>query len=328
MPHDRPPHDRPPHQRPPYQRSAQNTATEALRTGPFGEALRAAIESSGLSLSRVSSRLAERGVTLSPAALSYWQRGSNRPERTESLRAVTALEEILRLPPNSLMSLLGPRRSRGRWTAAAIEPAPTSALWLEPDRLHRTLTALQEDARRLLWAVSVVYTHVRIQATAKRTLSRTSVRKVVRAEEDGVDRIIAVMRTDKAPQRFEPVHAVRLGRIRSDPQSGYAVAEFILDRVLNRGDTATVEYLSYDAEPSTTEQNYSRHSLYRPADVLVVEVEFHPECIPAACEGFYSPRRGTPERSLGPLWVGASNSAHLALSDVQPGMYGLRWEWD
>ncbi|QMU76928.1 hypothetical protein GXW83_15580 [Streptacidiphilus sp. PB12-B1b] len=306
----------------------QSEAATAFRVGPFGEALRTAIDHSGLSLARVSRRLAERGVTLSPAALSYWQRGSNRPERAESLRAVSLLEEILGLPSNTLMALLGPPRARGRWTAAAADPVPTSALWPAAGRLNRTLTAVEEDARRRLWAVSTVYTHVHEQVTAARTFGRTRVRKVVRAEVDGVDRIIAVMRTDGAPTRFEAVHAVRLGRMRSDPQSGYSVAEFILDRVLNRGDTATVEYLSSYRAVESSPQNYTRHSLYRPADVLVIEVEFHPEAIPAKCEGFYSPRRETPERNLGPLWIGNSNSVHLALSDLPPGMYGLRWEWD
>ncbi|MBY8887067.1 hypothetical protein K7472_19770 [Streptomyces sp. PTM05] len=299
----------------------------ALHTGPFSEALRTAIDRSGLSLNRISSKLDERGVRVSAAALSYWQRGSNRPERADSLRAVGLLEEILDLAPNTLMTLLGPRRSRGRWSAPST-PLPTGALWTDSSDLDRTLSGLEKDAPRSLWAVSTVYTHLRERVATDRTLGETRIRKVVRAETDGVDRIIAVTHTDGSPTRFEAVHAARLGRVRTDPGTGYSVAEFILDRMLNTGDTATVEYVSYTATPQGPPQNYTRHSLYRPAAVLVLEVEFDAKAIPARCAGFYSPRRGTPEQSLGPLWIGNSNSAHLALSDLDAGMYGIRWEWD
>ncbi|PWI41313.1 hypothetical protein [Streptomyces sp. ICBB 8177] len=311
----------------PERRRPPSDIERILHTGPFSEALRAAIDKSGLSLSRISSKLEERGVRVSAAALSYWQRGSNRPERADSLRAVGLLEEILDLAPNTLMTLLGPRRSRGRWSASST-PLPTGALWTRSSHLNRTLTGLEKDALRSLWAVSTVYAHLRERITADRTFGETRVRKVVRAETDGVDRIIAVMHTDGSPTRFETAHAARLGRVRTDPVAGYSVAEFILDRMLNTGDTATVEYVSYSAIPERTPQNYTRHSLYRPAAVLVLEVEFDPKTIPARCAGFYSPRRETPEQSLGPLWIGNSNSAHLALSDLDAGMYGIRWEWD
>ena len=94
-------------------RSAASNLPAVLRTGPFEEALRAAIAARGLSLERLRSRLAERGLHVGVATLSCWQNGHRRPERPESLRAVSALEEILGLPPEALVVLLGPRRPRG-----------------------------------------------------------------------------------------------------------------------------------------------------------------------------------------------------------------------
>lgn len=311
----------------PERRRPLSESERNLHTGLFSDVLRSAIEDSGLSLHRISSKLADHGVNVSAAALSYWQRGSHRPERADSLRAVDLLEEILALPPNTLMTLLGPRRSRGRW-AAPSTPLPTGSLWPHAVSLDKTLTHLEKDARRSLWAVSTVYAHLHEHVTADRTFGHTRVQKVVRAESDGVDRIIAVMHTDGSATCFEAIHAARLGRVRTDSETGYTVAEFILDRVLNTGDTATVEYLSYSESPEVSPQCHTRHSLYRPAAVLVIEVAFHPTAIPARCSGFYSPRRGTPEQSLGPLWIGNSNSAHLALSDLDSGMYGIRWDWD
>ncbi|WP_197320186.1 hypothetical protein [Saccharomonospora sp. NB11] len=79
----------------------------------FSEELRFAISTSGLSLDRIQVRLQERGVPVSVTALSYWQSGKRQPERQRSLRAVLALEEILDVPPGSLLSLLPPPRPRG-----------------------------------------------------------------------------------------------------------------------------------------------------------------------------------------------------------------------
>ena len=75
---------------------------EALRAGPFHTALRVAIQTSGLGLDRIRHRLAMRGITVSTTSLSYWQSGRSRPERAESLAAVTALEDLLELPAGSL----------------------------------------------------------------------------------------------------------------------------------------------------------------------------------------------------------------------------------
>ncbi|WP_230421021.1 helix-turn-helix domain-containing protein [Actinomadura soli] len=81
----------------------------------FDRALRGAIRARGQSLERLHVKLAERGIHVSMASLGNWQRGRCRPERSQSLRAVRALEEILDLAPYSLAVLLGPRRPRGRW---------------------------------------------------------------------------------------------------------------------------------------------------------------------------------------------------------------------
>ena len=61
---------------------------DLLVTGPFPEALRAAIQVKGLSLERLHHKLKTRGAPISITALSYWQSGRRRPERPESLRAL------------------------------------------------------------------------------------------------------------------------------------------------------------------------------------------------------------------------------------------------
>ncbi|WP_410648581.1 transcriptional regulator [Amycolatopsis sp. cmx-4-54] len=83
-----------------------------LDTGPFADALRAAIRARGLGLDRIRYRLRGRGCSVSLATLSHWQSGRCRPERPESLLVLKNLEEVLGVPPGSLSRLLGPPRGR------------------------------------------------------------------------------------------------------------------------------------------------------------------------------------------------------------------------
>ncbi|TMR02239.1 transcriptional regulator [Actinomadura soli] len=76
----------------------ENESPRIVPTGPFDQALKAAIGASGLSLEALSRRLKALGSPVSVACLSHWQRGRNRPERADSLKAVRALEEILDCP--------------------------------------------------------------------------------------------------------------------------------------------------------------------------------------------------------------------------------------
>ncbi|PXY30910.1 transcriptional regulator [Prauserella muralis] len=77
-----------------------------LATGPFAAALRAAIRARGLGLERIQYRLRRRGVPVSLATLSHWQSGRCRPERPGSLAALRYLEEVVDVPPGSLLRLL------------------------------------------------------------------------------------------------------------------------------------------------------------------------------------------------------------------------------
>lgn len=62
------------------------TATPDTEAG-FALALRETVQGRGLSLDPVRERLATRGISISLATLSYWQRGRSQPEQAHSLRA-------------------------------------------------------------------------------------------------------------------------------------------------------------------------------------------------------------------------------------------------
>src|SRR5216117_64978 len=92
-------------------RKAERDLASLLYAGPFHAAFRAAVHERGLALDRLRAHLAQRGITVGLSSLSDWQQGRRRPCGANSLRAVHALEEILGLPPRSLIRLLvKPRR--------------------------------------------------------------------------------------------------------------------------------------------------------------------------------------------------------------------------
>ena len=119
---------------------------EALRLGPFHRALGMAITDSGLALSRLEYRLGRRGIRVGRSTLSYWQQGRRRPERADSLQAITALEEILEIPPDSLTSLLGPRKPRGRWIGHRVGGLSLTDMWGVTDDVRRVVSI---DSRRI-----------------------------------------------------------------------------------------------------------------------------------------------------------------------------------
>ncbi|MFG3430380.1 hypothetical protein [Streptomyces californicus] len=307
-----------------HRSEAVSPAEHALRAGQFAETLRAAIMRSGLTLQRVSAKLRERGVKVSPAALSYWQGGHNRPERDQSLRAVELLEEILDLPQRTLLTLLGPPRPRGRWSTRESGPADRNQLWSEPTALDDALRLLGEETAQTLADVSNLSVHLRTTLGPDHHCTASRFRRVVRAERERVDRVLLVVHTAGEALEVTELNGCRRGRIRTPAMAEYTVVELIFDRVLARGETTAFEYtLHY---PGGRPWSYLRHVLYRPAGVLVLEADFHPEALPARCTAFYSPRRSTPERTLATLFLGSTHRAHFTVAGAGAGLYGMRWE--
>lgn len=70
-----------------------STATE------FAGRLSQALTERKLPLDRVRSRLAEQGLAVSVATLTYWSTGRSVPSRSSSLAVVSALEEVLGTSP-------------------------------------------------------------------------------------------------------------------------------------------------------------------------------------------------------------------------------------
>lgn len=301
-----------------------HVATELLDELPardFAEALRAGIQARGLSLERIQDRLRQRGVSISLATLSYWQSGRSQPERRESLAAVAGLEAILRLPEGALRGLLTAPRSRGR---PIRQTMVVDLTWPRPSTLKAALAQVDTTWEDQLTRISV---QDRVHIGELRSERSVRTRQVLRAEQDGPDRVLAIFALDDVRDSLPDIKVRRPGRIGrsiTDPEAGILVTELMFDRSLAKGETFIVEYLLVHTTPGKPATRWERRFRY-PAREYLVEVDFHPSALPARCAQ-YTVVDG-PERTRS-LTIDEAHSVHHVALAVPPSRCGIRWAWD
>ncbi|MEU3416473.1 hypothetical protein ABZ760_35420 [Streptomyces sp. NPDC006658] len=297
-----------------------------LRGGPFHVALRAAIAARGLPLQRVQHHLSRHGVKVGVTSLSYWQQGARRPQRPESLRAVRALEEILRLPDESLIRLLaepgghcGDDRPATRSYRSLVEASDVL------DRLTTGLDWCPDGGLRTLSH------HECVRIGARRELASREAHHIVRAHRDDVDRFVAVHHGDPGcdPRRVavRALENCRTGRLRWDRDTGVLVAELLFGTRLRQGDTFLFRYAVEDGTAGP-----SREYLHRcgsSGGQYALQVRFDAAALPARCHRFSqhsaaAPRTGRQELSVS----GPHHSAHLVEPRLRPGILGIAWDWE
>ncbi|MBF9067086.1 hypothetical protein [Streptacidiphilus fuscans] len=321
MIHAEPTHTQPARERRPLDPSL----TALLRTGPFPEALRAAVADSGLSLDRIRARLQLRGHRISVATLSCWQSGRYQPERAGSLRALASLEEILGLPSESLTALVGPPRPRGRRLPRPTDGRGLAATW---PGAAGPVSALNEMDVRWDENLTRLSSHTRLELDSLGRERAMRSRQLLRAECDGPDRWITLFqREEPGPAPHLRVGApCRAGKVLQNDETGMLAAEILFDRPLSRGDTVMIEYTIEHRTPrpfSTMMQS----SLHVPVREYVMEVRFDPEALPLSC---YSIRTAAPgsrpqERLLNPDTTGSVLTVALSAG---PCSLGIRWDWE
>ncbi|MFE9254501.1 hypothetical protein [Streptomyces sp. NPDC006879] len=293
---------------------------QVLRVGPFHLALRAALSSRGLPLQRVQHHLANRGIKVGVTSLCYWQQGARRPQRAESLKAVRALEEILELPPETLLRLLKPPDPR--------PPArPYRSLVSVADALHELLKALEAPVDGGLHTVGH---HERVSIGARRELRVRDSQQVVRAHREGVDRYLAIHHGDPGcdPARVA-VRAdenCRAGRVRHHHRTGVVVAELLFDTRLRTGDTHFFRYRFEDGTggPST---EYLRGFNYAGGQ-YVLQIGFDERALPMRCRRFAQASSGAARTEVFDLTPsGRHRTVHLVETGVRRGILGIDWDW-
>ncbi|XVV06517.1 hypothetical protein ACQPW3_14455 [Actinosynnema sp. CA-248983] len=296
-----------------------------LRTGPFHEALRAAIDRSGLTLERLRERLARRGIHVSLATLSYWRLGRSRPERADSLRAVQAIEAILGLPRHSLESLLGPPRPRGRWAARRRATGRYGSMLQPAQSLAETVDALvgPSDGNLRLWCQDDA-----VSVDGCGAIRRIHTRQVLLAVDGHPDRHLAVYCADPGtdPDAIVPeaVENCRLGRVRRHPRSPVIAVELLFDHALRAGQTHLLEY-AFTVEDGTEAVDYRRAFRY-PVGSYVMSVRFTEPRLPVRCFALSQHDDGPEERGAD-LVLAPGRLVHLTAKDVPRGVLGIGWEW-
>lgn len=297
-----------------------------LRAGPFHLALRAALASRGLPLHRVQHRLAARGIKVGVTSLSYWQQGARRPRHPESLRAVTALEQILELPEGALLRLLGTPE------AAAGPARPAS-------RSYRALVGVGAAVEQLLEAMELpadgglhsVGHHERVRIGAAGELRSRESQQIVRAHRDGVDRYLAVHHGDPGCDATRvgvtAYENCRTGRVRCHPAAGVVVAELLFDARLRRGDTYVFGYGVEDGT-GTRSDEYVRGFSYAGGQYML-QVRFDEAALPVRCRRFARSGPQAPRTGFADLTPsGRHRAVHLLEQGVRRGILGIAWDWD
>ncbi|GAA0626998.1 hypothetical protein HPO96_36205 [Kribbella sandramycini] len=284
----------------------------------FATALRQAIAHRGLALNRIRTHLADRGLHVGIATLSTWQSGRRVP-RDDSLAVITALEELLQVPPGWLTVRIPPARTD---QAAARQPY---AVVDYAEALGRLLDRLRREAHGRLRNLTVVE---EVQVGADRSTPRRRVVQSVVAVQP-VDRIIVAHQgepgCDADLLAVTGLSGCRNGRIARSPEAGAILAELLLDRVLAVGDTAVVHYEIEDrtALPST---NYYRFDEWGGTH-YVLEVQFDRTALPVRVSSYRRPQ-AKPAADRDELLLTPDARAHLLEAVTEPGLLGIDWEWD
>lgn len=297
-----------------------------LHTGPFHAALRAAIRERGLTLDRLRSRLARRGIPIGLSSLSNWQHGLSRPERTTSIQAVEALEEILLLPDGALVRLLDARRYTDRSTGPSYGARRQEGLDEHAGPLAELLDGLPGSRLR---DVDVLCCQDKVVVDADRRSALVHSRTLVRARRDGVDRYVARYFGDPGCAIDEvvvrPGENCRLGLVRRHPRAPVLVAELLFGTVLAAGDTWVFDDVLVDESPSVCVEH--GHGFRHAVEQYLLEVRFHPDALPLDCHAYARPSLHDEPRRMASLALSTHHAVHLVARDVTAGVLGIGWSW-
>ncbi|MFD0419757.1 hypothetical protein [Streptomyces sp. NPDC127108] len=300
------------------------SAFSAACPAPFAVALREAVRRRGLPLDRICERLNARGIRLTPATLSYWQRDRTRPERSDSLRAVVALESILDLPPGGLSALLPPQRPRGRRVARTDEHA-TRRLYGQESWQEQALGDAFADFNR---DIVVLLTREVLHLDRRGCVRRLIVNHLVRAVADGPEQMMNLHFLDD-PDGGLPEANLRCGQLeslRQDAASGGVMLQIGFGRPLTLGETMAVDYEIRTA-PYDSPTGFHERGIRGNQDAYLLHVYFPHDRHPALCHSYYRENSAAKERKVRPLAVDTSGTAHLYAAQCRQGIYGMRWHW-
>lgn len=314
---------------------------DALEQGPFHQALQMAIANSGLALTRLEYHLQQRGFHVGRSTLSYWQQGRRRPERADSMDALVALEDVLNVPAGSLLALLGPRKPRGRWIAHQNGTVGWAEMWGASEDIKRLVVT---DSRRNADKLRILTIFERFEIGADRRMQRLRIQMATQAHESGADRSVLVYNADPdldvARISLADLENCRIGRTRVLEDASFAAYELLFDHSLIESETYLFSYSidlfqAYRSDEELVARGVDhvvategQRSFRRATHSYVLEARFDASALPVRCFHVQAARVGDQQRDVAELTLNAHHATHVAMQNVQPGVHGIRWEWE
>lgn len=290
---------------------------ELAATGnDFATVLDRAIRDRKTTLSHLARQLEALGTPISVGALSYWRSGQRRPEGGTSLEVLNHLEDLLDLTPGELTERRGPSR---RTTPDHCEHF--DELIGLGGSLHSVLEAIGFDHTDDLITTGGAVT---VDVGPDRKAQRTTNRIHWRARRDGTKRTPTYLQMDTPGSPIPAIKAVSgctVGEGCYDPQTGIVAWELILERTLNRGETAITE-VDLQIEENEDVLFYNCVAERRISEG-VLWVRFAPDALPQQVVAFQDVEAGTTSETV-PL---IGTSVHHMVHNFGPGSFGLRWDW-
>lgn len=298
-------------------------AALTARPNDFATALRTAVDDSGLCLESIQQRLADRGVEVSVATLSYWQSGNRVPGRKRSEMVVAHLESVLGLEPRSLRVLVPAPRPRG--PVRSPDKFMLAPHFNEREAVRRIAERVQSNhAGQQLTRISQ---HDVVRLDAERRMESVHIRTVARADADGLTGMGVTQFFEDATAGSPRLSVHSGAAIRAqhvDPAHRVIGTELEFAQSLTRGDTVVLDYEITSDGPGPRDFSYDT-SCSRSIRECVVEVHFHPEDLPAWVESYHRPQDGPEVRRR--VTVDSLGHAHVVVIDAAPGTTGLEWSF-
>lgn len=295
------------------------TVEDQTAGGDLAGTLSEAIRARGLSLERIRHRLQQLDVTVSVATLSYWQNGRSQPTRAHSGRTLSALEQVLELPPGSLTSLapLAPTRRR-------------SGNGRGPMRLPETVEQVLAQTGLRPSDLRKVSTHVQVGLDENRCQRIEVVRNVVQCLRAGTRSFPVVAQAERDGAFADVVTGLkncRPGRRMVAEAQELAVTEMLLPRALRQGELMMLEYQTVFG--SQTEVFDHLGMVLPKMQNMVLEVAFTPHDLPSKVVAWSSPdSHSAPDGREDAETIPVDGSvAQYVLVDPPAGFHSVAWQW-
>ncbi|MBW4720477.1 XRE family transcriptional regulator [Saccharothrix obliqua] len=301
---------------------------QALRYGPFSRALAAAIRRRGLSLSRLSAHLRSQDIAIAQSTLSYWQRGLRHPAVPRALDAVRALERVLQVPDDSLVTLIGPHQRAPEPDQRVRSIPELSQSWARTGALLEEFDGVSGSPCNSDVHVVMAIDDVRFGPIGE--ITEMSSTMVVRARRSGPDGFVVIHQSEPGADiesaRITAGDGCRVGRVRRQPVSAGMVTELLFDRKLTEGDVHSFSFSMACTAPVRSPTFY--RVIRGWTQTYLLRLHFDPAMRPVRCTRVERAREGAVPTASEPLLCGSDGFASAYFEGLEPSLAGVDFLWE